>query len=136
MTVKDRYYYNKIVKDIKSLLQNKTICINQYYVKSRQVSKVTKKTTLYKNEILIVDGVVALDIKELRKIANLKIFVEIDEQKRKKRFYKFYKYKELNQKDIENLYHTRLEDENPYIINSRKHADIIFNLDTSCYDNK
>jgi len=56
----------------------------------------------------------------------LKIFVKIDEETRKERFYRFYRYKNLTDKEIEKLYLQRYNEEVQEINKTKKFADCIF----------
>ena len=72
-----------------------------------------------------MDGVPALDVDFLRNISDIKVYVEIDEVARKERFFSFYRWKDLPDEEIERLYQKRLDDEVPYVRESKKYADII-----------
>jgi len=74
---------------------------------------------------LIIDGVPALDIDYLRNISKVKVYVDIDETVRKDRFFSFYRWKDLPEDDINNLYQQRLHDEAPYVLESKKYADLV-----------
>ena len=52
-----------------------------------------KHFTLNNCECLIIEGVPALDIGDLRDIANINIYVDINEVIRKERFHSFYRWK-------------------------------------------
>ena len=129
MTVQGRYKYNEIQEDIKSLLEGQEISLNEYDAKTREVKKIQKKLKLAKQEVLIVDGVVGLDLKYLREIADLKIYVEVSEDLRKERFTDFYEYKGLALKDMQALYETRQKDEVDFIKKTASYADITINME-------
>lgn len=128
MDVKDRYNYNFISKDFETLLSGQAIKINKYYSKTRTVEYATDIFTYNNKSILIIDGVVALDIEYIRSISDLKIYCDIDEDIRKQRFWNFYKYKELSDSKISDLYEKRQKDEYPFIIQTKQYSDCIISL--------
>jgi len=124
MTVRERYKYDEVGRDIKRLINGEGIPLKVYDSYSRAIIG-EESFSLNDSKCLIVEGVPALDIDSLRDIANLKAYIEIDEDVRKNRFFSFYQWKDLSDKEIENLYQVRLEDEVPFIEESEKYADII-----------
>lgn len=128
MTVKDRYQYDKVTKDFQNLLKWENIKINKYDIKSRSTVAWWKEIQYNKDSTIIIDWVVALDIPHLNEISNLKIFCEIDETERYERFKNLYKYKWLSNDEIEELFKERQNDEYNYILNSKKNADCILNI--------
>ena len=83
---------------------------------------------LENHSVVLIDGVVALDVPYLREIGNCKIYIDISEALRKKRFYDFYRYKGLALGAIEHLYRQRQADETDVVVTSRKYADHILRL--------
>jgi len=127
MDVRDRYQYSKIKSDIDQFLNWKDIKINKYNVRDRTIIENYDTINFWKNEILIIDWVISLDIEYLRDISNFKIYCDIDENIRKQRFWKFYAYKWLLEKEIDELYNKRQKDESIIIKSTIKYADIIIN---------
>lgn len=128
MTVKDRYRYDNIRNDIQKLLDWETISIKKYDIKNRNMSNEIFELKYENDSILIIDWVVSLDVPYLNKISNLKIFCDIEEEKRKSRFYEFYRYKWLGDDEISELYNKRQNDEYKYIINCKGIADYVLNI--------
>lgn len=128
MTVRERYLYDTISRDFEALLAGKSIKVNTYDVKTRTVQVSTTDFAYDPKSILIVDGVVSLDIPYLRQISDLKIYCDIDENLRKDRFEKFYRYKWLSESDIADLYRKRQQDEYPLVISSKQYSDCIISL--------
>jgi D,D-heptose 1,7-bisphosphate phosphatase len=126
MGVRERYDYHKIEEDIRSFLAGHEIFVHQYDAETRQKSVDAEEIKFDNYEAVIIDGTVALDIACLREISSLKIFVDIDETLRKKRFKAFYGYKGLTGNEITELYMARQNDEYPIIIESKKYADHVF----------
>jgi D,D-heptose 1,7-bisphosphate phosphatase len=126
MCVRDRYDYKKIESDVRSFLAGREIHVHKYDAENRTKIKSTETIKLDTYEAVIIDGVVALDISHLREISSLKIYTDIDEKLRKKRFYEFYRYKGLTEDKIADLYLERQNDEFSIIVQSKKYADHIF----------
>lgn len=124
MTIRERYKYGEIVKDITKLINEGKIILRKYNTYFRKTDEVGYYA-LNNSICLIIDGIPSLDIEELRDISDIKIYLEIDENIRKKRFFKFYKWKDISDEKIEHLYLKRLKDEVPFIKESKKYADII-----------
>ena len=127
MTVSKRYKYNEVGRDISRLVNHEEIILKRYDSYSRAIIG-EERCSLNDSKCLIVEGVPAMDIDGLRDIANLKAYIEVDETIRKKRFFSFYKWKDIPDKKIEDLYQKRLEDEVPFIKESKIYADIIVRL--------
>ena len=66
-----------------------------------------------------------MDIAGLRDMANIKIYVDCDESVRRERFFRFYRWKEMQDKQIAEILCERNRDETPYIVDSKKYADIV-----------
>jgi D,D-heptose 1,7-bisphosphate phosphatase len=123
MGVRERYDYSKIEEDIRSFLAGHEIYIQKYDAETRQKSIDAEVIRFDNYEAVIIDGAVALDIPSLREMSSLKIYVDIDEELRKKRFNEFYRYKGLTGNEITELYMERQKDEYPIIVESKKYAD-------------
>jgi len=129
MTVRNRYKYDEILRDLKLLLERKDIKINKYDAKKRATIDRGETLVLNDEEILIIDGSVCLDIEFFRRNANIKIYTEVTEEERRERFYKFYKYKGLTNTEIKDLYLKREKDETPIILKTKKYADHVIRME-------
>lgn len=127
MTVRERYRYDEITEDIKKIINNEKISLKIYDPYSRKISNETE-FSLNGERCLIIDGVPSLDIPGLRNLSRMRVYIEIDEHVRKKRFFNFYRWKDLPDEEIEYLYSKRLSDEMPYIEDSKKNAHIIVRI--------
>lgn len=125
MTVKERFQYDQIFNNISKLVQSKEIEITPYDPITRELSKKKIKFSIKGAQIVFFDGVIALDHPFINNISRLRIFIEIDEKKRKKRFVEFYKSKGLSELTIYNLYKQRMLDESNIVLNSKRKADIL-----------
>lgn len=125
MDVRDRYDYKQIEKDIRLLLAGSEIQVQKYDAETRQKAPAAETLRLDNQRAIIIEGVVALDIPSLRDISDCKIYVDIDEAVREKRFNDSYRHKGLEQDEIEVLYGQRQVDEVPVILKSKQFADHI-----------
>ncbi len=128
MTVRERYQYEKINNDITKLIKKKTINICPYDSVSRELLDKEVKVTIEGSNVVFIDGVIALDHGFLNGISNLKVFVEIKEYTRKKRFQEFYRLKGFNAQEIKKTYNQRMIDELRIVRNSKQNADILIQL--------
>jgi histidinol-phosphate phosphatase family protein len=124
MTVRERYHYDEIASDVERLLAGEKILINTYDPYSRSVVG-RRPISMGSAQCLIIDGIPALDIVFIRKMSDIKIYVDVDEIVREARFFSFYRWKDLPDETIERLYRKRLHDEVLYIRESGRYADIL-----------
>lgn len=129
MTVRERYKYKEIIKEIATLLEGKEIKVNRYNVKTRTIDEHHASILLKDGEVLIIDGVVGLDIESLREIADIKIYVETNEAVRKKRLFDFYRFKGLTEVEIKKLYLKRQGDEIPIVTQTKNYADYVIHME-------
>ena len=129
MDVRSRYQYDVIKKDLKLLFEGKKVILNKYNPKNRGKKETSKLYSLENSNIVILEGVVALDIDYIRDITDHSFFIKTDESIRRRRFESFYIDKKLTIKDIESLYAKREFDESPIVINSEKYANQIIEMD-------
>ena len=132
-TVRERYNYLEIIDTVKKIMEGKEIISPSYNSKTR--------TTLFKEDnlpisidkgICILDGVISLDIGELRNISEFSIFVEIPDEIRKERLQRFYTdYKNCTPQETRKITDERELEEVPIIKSTKKEADIIYNPDAT-----
>jgi histidinol-phosphate phosphatase family protein len=124
MTVRERYTYAEIERDVAALLRGDAIPLPLYDPYARSVSG-GGMLSVDRGSCVVIDGVPSLDIGFLRNAANVKVFVESDETVRRKRFTSFYRWKDMPDEEIELLYRKRLNDESALIVKTKQYADII-----------
>jgi len=124
MTVRERYQYEKMEADLEMLIKDGTISVGRYDPLSRKVCG-KKHLSLNGAKCLIVEGVPALDTEVLRRLSCVKVYIEVDEIKRKKRFLSFYQWKGLSEGEALQLYSDRLRDEVSIITPSKVYADFV-----------
>lgn len=122
MTVRERFQEEKITKAVKALLKTGRCKVPVYDSLTRQVLKETATFELPGDEVLIIEGVTALFLSALRSQSAASLYIEIDEEKRKERFFSLYTAKGLNKEEITDLYSRRKTDEKPIIEESRRFA--------------
>jgi len=127
-TVRERFQYKKISEAITQIKKGNKVYAPIYDPKTRLiVSKKSLNPIYVNNGICIVDGVVALDIKELRNISDFNIFVDVDDDIREKRLMKFYiDYKNCTADESEKLIKARELEEVPTIKKTMNYADVIY----------
>jgi len=138
-TVRERFQYKKISEAINKLKQGKKIYPPVYDSKSRLIVSEKSSTPLYIEEhgIGIVDGVVALDIKDLRDISDFSVFVDINDEIRKKRLMEFYvNYKKYTAEEAKRIIVPREVDEIVIIKKTKDYADVIYDPEAYTSDEK
>ncbi len=127
-TVRERFQYKKISEAINQIKKGAKVYSPIYDPKTRKIVRKKSLNPIYINEgICIVDGVVVLDVKELRNISDFNIFVDVDDDVRKKRLMIFYiDYKSCSVNESEKLINTRELEEVPAIKKTANYADVIY----------
>lgn len=122
----ERFQINEIVSSVNTLLNGGVINIPIYNPVLRKNQGFSLPIQI-RSGILIIEGVIALTIPELLKIANLKIFVDVSQITRLKRLIFFYKeVKKIKQQEYRKIILEREKEEVPFIKASKKEADIIY----------
>ncbi|MFX0087440.1 MAG: uridine kinase [Candidatus Hodarchaeota archaeon] len=127
-TVSERYNYSEIVKSIRKIMKGEKIFPPIYNPKVRKVTR--GNLTQFKqidHGICIIDGVIALDIPDLRNLADLKIYTDLNDEIRKKRLLEFYnRYKKCSRRESEEIINAREMEEVPYVKETKVFADFVF----------
>lgn len=121
--VYDRFRKEQLVGDIKNLLEGEKIIAPGYSPRPGQNANPVGYSIQGK-EIVIIEGVVGLAFEELRERASISIFLDMDEQLHKKRFYQLYDWKGFDKAYIDHLYQKRKKDEYDLIRKNHTFADI------------
>ena len=120
----DRFRVDQFEKDLNDILEGKTIELKKYDPLSRK-NDGTKTYSLKGSHAAIITGGPALNSSVVNRIAGFKIFMEIRKDTYKERFYKFYRWKKLDEENINKLYNQRLIDELPIILSMKDRADLL-----------
>jgi histidinol-phosphate phosphatase family protein len=120
----DRFRLNDIETDIRKIMGGTRIQMDTYANHPDRKS-VSLNYQYERQDIIIIEGVVALSSEVIRNISDIKIFVEINAAKQFERFTKYYQWRGRNISDIEKLYRQRTGDEYGIIEKDTKFADIV-----------
>jgi D,D-heptose 1,7-bisphosphate phosphatase len=129
MDVRGRCQYEIMNRDIRDLLEGREAG-QQKNPRTKLVESNTYPLSLTDGDVLLIEGVAALDNEYLREVADLKLFVHVDEDVRKGRFFAFHRNKRLAEKEIESLYDSRLADESKIISRSIDYANYTIGMET------
>lgn len=126
-TVLERYEGQAIVESIHGLLRGKTIFPPIYNAKTRRRRAERGKTGIrIASGVLIVEGVIALALEPLVRMADLRIFVSVSDPERLERLRDFYtRNKGFTSKETEEIIQSREKEEVPFIKETAKKADIV-----------
>jgi D,D-heptose 1,7-bisphosphate phosphatase len=114
----------KLEQDVKSILSGTEVTIDAYI--PHHDRKAAKKTYAYNNEdVILIEGVVALSSEELLNLSDIKVFKDISTFMLKARLQRFYNWKEYSKAEFETLYAKREKDEYEKIDNERFFADLV-----------
>jgi len=115
----------KLETELLKILNGETVKVEGYARHPKR--KATAKTYQYKNqEIVIVEGIIALSTEKLRALADLKIFKTISEEELHSRLKTYYHWKEYSETEFASLYAKRKKDEYKLIEKDEQWADLVF----------
>jgi D,D-heptose 1,7-bisphosphate phosphatase len=118
----------KLLMDINALLKGKTIQVKHFSENKNWTPQLKNYNTLNAN-IIIIEGFGALTDKKIQALYSKKLFVSIQEEQRKERFYAFYKWCGKSEIEINNRYQSQTKNEDIIVSENYKYAhQIIHNL--------
>jgi D,D-heptose 1,7-bisphosphate phosphatase len=124
--VYDRFRMDDIVKDMQKILGGQIVMLHSYPNHPERHAQPLEY--LFKNEdIIIIEGIVALSREELRDLSDLKIFLKADEHTFRTRIKEYYYWRGKNDSEIKLLLEKRGEDEYKLIEKESKFADFVIN---------
>jgi len=124
--VYDRFRISDLITDLDNLLAGRKIRLLSY--PNHPERKAQPLEYKFNNEdIIIIEGIVALSREELRDIADLKIFLKIDNSTFKDRIKEYYYWRGKNDDEIKLLLEKREKDEYQLIEKESKFADFVIN---------
>jgi len=126
-------------KEIEALIKLLSDRPNEIFVDVPIYNKITRKRSIksskigIKNsDIIIFEGTIALCMLDVISNRNkVSCYLELDEDIRCQRFFKEYKLRGYQSKQIETLYNERVSDEHPIIKQSAKKADLSITIKTN-----
>lgn len=128
MTVAERYSYPAINDTLRRVIDGECVEFERYDAVAREGEGGTRSLTLDDGEMLIVEGVVSLDLPEVRDVAASCIYTEVDESVRRTRMLDFYLSKGLSEKEIGSLQERRRWDEERLVVATKKFADSVVDI--------
>jgi len=125
---KDEVFHNfqlpKLESDLQKILGGEKVMLQPYHQHPDQ-PQADKVYHYQAQEVILIEGVVALSSAALRSRSELKVFLEIEEAELKKRFTTFYEWKGYSTEEIASLWETRLANEYRVIAEAAKYADMV-----------
>jgi uridine kinase len=127
-TVTERFNYPAIIESVKAIKRGEKVFPPIYDPKTRLVTRGKSSQFIQiESGICIIDGVIALDIPELRDLSDFKIYTEVKDEIRKKRLMEFYnQYKKCSLLESKSIIEARELEEVPYIKKTKIFADFVF----------
>ena len=128
-TVMGRYDVENIKFSIGELLKGKTIFPPIYEPLSRlRICDGHNNPLQINDELIIIEGVIALAIPELLELSSFNIFINIPDNVRIKRLSKFYlEEKKISDQEFKMIMELRELEETPFIKSTKINAEIIYN---------
>ncbi|MEM3585181.1 MAG: HAD-IIIA family hydrolase [Candidatus Woesearchaeota archaeon] len=123
--VYERFQLKRIEEEIQKVLAGDSIRIRPYNALSREKSEGEKEYFLSGEDVIIIEGVVALSSEFLRSKYDLRVFCKEEKGKFIKRVCNFYRWKGLSEGEIQRILDQRFKDEYPYIENEEVFADLV-----------
>jgi D,D-heptose 1,7-bisphosphate phosphatase len=124
--VYDRFRINDLLTDLAGLLAGRKIRLLSYPNHPQRQAQ-TLEYRFKDEDIIIIEGIVALSREELRNIPDLKIFLKIDARTFKDRIKEYYYWRGKNDDEIKLLLEKREKDEYQLIEKESKFANFVIN---------
>lgn len=125
----ERFQPSKIETEIPKILSGELVVLEKF---SHEINNgQNKNLILYRwnnEDIVIIEGIIALGLMEIRKLSDIKIFIDIDETLLQERLLKYYQLKNKNSEEIDNIISIKQKDEYPFVAKDRNYADMIINV--------
>tara|TARA_B100000519_G_C14130920_1_gene385154 strand:- start:408 stop:896 length:489 start_codon:yes stop_codon:yes gene_type:complete len=121
----DAIDFDLMINHLRDLINGKEILVPIYDYKNHVRTENFKKVTA--NKIIILEGLFALLKKEIRKLINIKVFVETDEETRlERRIKRDIKYRQRTRDSVIKQYNSTVKPMyDNYIDPTKEYADII-----------
>lgn len=118
------FQVEKLESDLQKILGGEKLELTSYQPHPEMPA--SKKTYHYRGQqVILIEGVVALSTETLLGQTNLRIFMKINEQMLRERFTEFYKWKGHGPEETERLWNKRLEKEYRVIAKDEGKADLV-----------
>ncbi len=120
----DRFQLPLLTKDLNKIIEGKRVSAPGYSF-NPLIEKESVVYDLAGCDVIIIEGVVALSMPEIRELSHLKIFVNIEPAFHKQRVFDYYRWRGKADNEIYNLYNSRLLDEYRLIDKDIDFGDIV-----------
>lgn len=125
---KEEVFHNfnieKLESDVTNIINGEKVCLSPYTAHAERESA-EKEYYLQNEDVVLIEGVVALATEELRSMSNLKIFKNIDEILLKERVYHFYEWKGYTKEETDKIWELRKPNEYDVIAENEKFGDMV-----------
>ncbi len=125
---REEVFYNfqtdKLTEELGAILSGKKVELTPYQAHPERKSD-EKVYQLQTEEVVIIEGVVALATEELRSLSDLKIFKKIEETLLKERVYHFYDWKGYTKEETDRLWAQRKPNEYDVIAGNEEFGDLV-----------
>jgi histidinol-phosphate phosphatase family protein len=133
LTVRDRFDYPAIESALATLsgklsAQGARICTPSYDRKTRSRRENGNELTLFPSDVVLIDGVIALDVPVVRDLCNIRIFCSCPEATRRVRFLKEYQLRGWEESKAMKLFEERAAEESIIVLDSTAHATMKVDL--------
>ncbi len=131
--VMDRYRISEVVVATRSLLDGFPIALKPYDARTRELADdYITAIPSSPRDLVILEGVVALAVPELRELSNLKVFVHIPDGDRIKRLIRFYRdFKRLLRTEYKPLILSREHEEVAFVKSTAVFSDFVYMADNT-----
>lgn len=123
-TVFDTFQLTSLAGDLDKILQGETVVVPGYAA-HRERKRLPVTYRYQQEDIVLIEGVVALADPALRQKAHLRIFKDIAMDELRTRVIRFYQWKGLTKADAESLFESRIKSEYVPLEEHRQFADIV-----------
>lgn len=121
----ERFDSLKLIKDMQAILKGEKVILSAYH--HHPEAKPNEISYQWNGEdVVIIEGVIALSFPQLRGLSNCKIFLENENLELKKRFMHFYEWKGFSADEALNIFDKRKIDEYDIIAQDKQFAHLVY----------
>jgi histidinol-phosphate phosphatase family protein len=126
-SVRDRFDYPAIEAALASLAEKPSpdgtrLAMPTYDRKTRSRIENGNELLLFPDDVVLIDGVIALDIAKIREVSDFTLYCSCAEETRRERFQKEYQLRGWDEKKAVALYDERATEESVIVLDSAAHA--------------
>ncbi len=120
----ERYQILHLIKDMFALMDGQEVQVKQHH-HSVQGERNDKTYSIEGYDIIIIEGIVAMSMPQLRGISNCKIYKKIERTELKKKMKDFYLWKGYDSNEIDTIFEKRIQDEYELVEYDEQFAHIV-----------